>query len=135
MKTFRQYINDTENTVIVPGAYMVPRSQMPQILDQEDFKSWLKMSGYSFVEDKEFVDKMKPLQSFVDRSKVKKFTTSQIYKYPIIISQDNFILDGHHRYYAALEAKIRDLKVIKVKLNINELFKLTQVYLDEKHKN
>ena len=135
MRTLKQYINDTEDNIIIPGGFMVPRSQMPQIDDQEEFLHWLRMAGYSYefatVQSKELF----ALQSMVDRNKVKKFKTKHIYEKPIIVANDNFILDGHHRFFAALEAGITSLKVIRVKLNINKLFKATQVYLDERLNN
>jgi hypothetical protein len=130
MRTFKQYINDTEDTVLIPGAYMVPRSQMPQIHDQKSFLNYIVRSGAKWSYDVVSVDSLKPLQSFVDRNKVKKFTVKHIYKTPIIVSSDNFILDGHHRYFAALESTIQDLTVIRVALNINKLFQLTQEYLE-----
>lgn len=135
MKTFKQYINDTEETVIIPGAYMVPRSQMPQINDRPDFLNYLRQAHVSFLKQEVSVDSLKPLQSFVDRTKVKKFTIKHIYKVPIIISKDNYILDGHHRYFAALENKLTSLNVIRVQLNINELFQLTQEYLEYANSN
>lgn len=128
MKTFRQYINDTEETVLIPGAYMVPRSQMPQIPNQKDFTIFLKLNGVRYVETEHTLQDLTPLQSFVVRSKVKRFSEKEIYKHPIIISKDNFILDGHHRYFAALERKLDKVKTLQVLLNINELFQLTQEY-------
>lgn len=130
MKSLKTYINDTEETVIIPGAYMVPRSQMPQILNRLDFLKFLRANHVPYIESVEQIENLKPLQSFVERSKVKRFKIKEIYKIPIIVSKDNYILDGHHRYFAALENKLTALKIIRVQLNINSLFQLTQEYLE-----
>lgn len=130
MRTFKQYINDTEEGVIVPGVYMIPRSQMPQIADQTDFKLWLKSISVGYTIETVSVETLKPIQSMVDRKKVYKFEKSNNNK-PIIISLDNLILDGHHRYYAALDARKTSIKVLRVKLNMNKLYSLASEYENE----
>ncbi len=80
------------------------------------------------------VDGYSPTQFEYDEDKVRRIITDWEYDQdtieqtkPIIVSEDNFVLDGHHRYFAAKQSRTA-VPVVKVYLPINKLLKLAFEY-------
>lgn len=129
MRSLRRYINDTEKFVIIPGAYMVPRSQMPQIRDQDAFLKFLSDNDMFWVETKFPTEKIIPLQSMVDRKKIAKLSLAEIDKLPpIVLSEDGHIIDGHHRFFAVHDTGASEINAIVVMGHTNKVFKLAQEF-------
>ena len=102
----------------------VDREDMPQIpKDQEDaFLDYLDQEGIAF--DNESVDprSLKPTQTEFNTDKLKKPKKDKTPR-PIIISQDNYVLDGHHRWTSAWKNGEEEIRATRVYQNIKELFK------------
>ena len=97
-----------------------PRSIMPQIR-----KEHLIDSPFDFQTGEVPISKLKPVQSqrvkgMHDKAK-RGFDDGTIR--PIIIDNDNFIVNGHHRYDIARGMDMEDVDVIKVDATIEELIK------------
>ena len=97
-----------------------PRHIMPQIR-----KEHLIDSPFDFQTGEIPITKLKPVQServkgMHDRAK-RGFDDGTIR--PIIIDNDNFIVNGHHRYDVARGMDMEDVDVIKVDATIEELIK------------
>ena len=97
-----------------------PRSIMPQIRKENLLKS-----PFSFQKLKIKLDKLKPVQS--QRVKGMHDKAKQGYAdgsmRPIIIDNDNFIVNGHHRYDVACGLELKKVRVLKVDATIEELIK------------
>ena len=108
------------------------RSQMPQIHkdDYNEFIDYLKDNGAEFEKQTMPAQQLKATQGeFSDKGVMK-----QIHKQmageprkPIIASQDNFIIDGHHRWLVAWNIK-DSVDVFKVNMDADKLLKLVKEF-------
>lgn len=85
--------------------HAVARSYMPQIDDAEDFISYLKTKGITTTLQSLNPDNLKSTQQDFDANKVFSMMSDKGEKKPIITSNDNHILDGHHRWLEAANKK------------------------------
>jgi hypothetical protein len=119
----------------------IPREEMPQIADATKlaFVDWLENQGIHV----QFIDipvsLLKSVQDHIDLKKVENLTTNlpeKALSKPLIISKDNFILDGHHRWLALLN---RDphfaVSAYRVNLGIHELLYITKKYREQQTTN
>ena len=111
----------------------VDRKDMPQInsKDVSDFVTYLKRNNVSVSASTIDVSKIGMTQKNLNVDKVKALLDvekSNLSK-PVIISKDNYILDGHHRVAALYNLdKNFKLKTIKVGLGIKDLLKIAKEY-------
>lgn len=82
----------------------ITRDQMPQIngKDIPEFTSWIRLEKGVGVESREMrVKDLKPSQSELDTDKADKiWAEGNAREYPIFVSEDGYVLDGHHRWLA-----------------------------------
>jgi len=124
-------LNDLfESNIFIPkGNLNISREKMPQISeeDQEIFFKYLKDHGVKITKTKILAKDLKPTQKTINLSAVNKLlkTNSSKLKKPIIVSSDNYVIDGHHRWLAALN-KNRESKVnvIKSSIPVKQLIKI-----------
>lgn len=133
MKTFKEFIGEAATSY---SAFGLPRSQMPQLKDIEQFKNYLTQLGITYSEDVGSMSLYKPTQVEFDEYKVRNINLewrrnpdSAQHTKPVILSDDDFVLDGHHRYFAAIRAN-QPIKYIQVSLPINKLLKLALEYTE-----
>lgn len=123
MQTFKDFITEQ---------FMIARVNMPQVDDIEKFVDFL--DGYKGVGSKPYygyVDHLKPLQAEgFDQVKIDAIVDDLLEDEdlvdgmkPIIVSSDFYIVDGHHRYLAALKAEVK-FPYIVVYATSNKLLKL-----------
>ena len=115
------------NTVDTKG---VKRVEMPQIHknDYNEFIDYLKDNGAEFKKQTMPAKQLKATQGEFSDKGVEK----QLMKYikgepkkPVIASNDNFIIDGHHRWLVAWNTG-DTLEVFKVNIDADELLKLVK---------
>lgn len=98
------------------------RKNMPQIDNMDEFVKDLKKEGYKISSEKIEAKKLKPTQTEFNMEKVKGMISSGKYKNkPIVVTSDNYILDGHHRWKAHVEVK-EDQPIIRVNMPFEKLF-------------
>ena len=98
------------------------RKNMPQIDNMDDFVKDLKDEGYKISSEKIEAKKLKPTQTEFNMDKVKGMISSGKYKNkPIVVTSDNYILDGHHRWKAHVEVE-EDQPIIRVNMPFEKLF-------------
>ena len=98
------------------------RKNMPQIDNMDDFVKDLKDQGYKISSEKIEAKKLKPTQTEFNMDKVKGMISSGKYKNkPIVVTSDNYILDGHHRWKAHVEVE-EDQPIIRVNMPFEKLF-------------
>ena len=76
------------------------RQLMPQLADSKKFVDHLKKQGIDFTEKDFDTSDLKSTQMDFDNLKVFQMMNSKEKKSPIVVSRDNHILDGHHRWIA-----------------------------------
>jgi len=115
------------------------RKDMPQIEsdDVDKYLEYLTQSGIKYQSGKYPIYKLKLTQRDINLDKVDKLSTvskSNLSK-PIIISKDNYILDGHHRVLALYSMNEKEsIPTIMVNLSIRELLKVTHQFDDVSYK-
>ena len=124
--------NDAD-VVTIPKSLGVNRAQMPQInsKDIKDYLEFLKEVGVRVSAKTINVSKVGMTQKEINIDKVKGLlgTDRSNLAKPVIISNDGYILDGHHRVVALYNIdKNFKLKTIEVDLGIKDLLKVTKEY-------
>ncbi len=112
----------------------VKRSEMPQF-NKSDKKEFFRMimDGNVLVTIKEIpVGSLKPTQTDYDEEKVKDIMRSTLSTEPIIVSSDNYIVDGHHRWLASCWLFDKaSIKAFVVELPIIKLLELANSFLED----
>jgi hypothetical protein len=98
----------------------IPRVKMPQMDDDQTkaFVALLEKKGYAVSKGKEKSEHLRATQNQLDGAKVAKFY-KRIRKDPdykgddkrLIISRDDYVLDGHHHWAAQIAADAKDNKL------------------------
>lgn len=94
----------------------VPRRHMPQIDEKhyEDLFRYIYDNGGKIKKETvDPADLMSTQSEFSDKGVEAAMTNGKMNK-PIIISSDNYVLDGHHRWLAAKNAKIHKITAFKL---------------------
>jgi hypothetical protein len=130
----------TEDSVLtIKKSLGVNRAQMPQInsKDLKDYLEFLKEVGVKVSAKTINVSKVGMTQKEINIDKVKGLlgTDRNNLAKPVIISNDGYILDGHHRVVALYNIdKNFKLKTIEVDLGIKDLLKVTKEYPNVSYK-
>lgn len=125
------------NSMILPGGNMgISRSQMPQIPGDkmQDYISFLKGTGLKISTRLLPSSKLKLTQNEYNKEKVLKLMKAydKIRRSdipPIIVSSDNFVLDGSHRFAALHNLDPNgQINVVQVSAPIRELLNISRAY-------
>jgi len=111
MNTFKQYLAEIK----------IARHNMPQVNtgDIEDMLKWVAAKGIVISKGSIDPKKLIPIQD-IHKKAVKAIVKSKApaaMNKPLLISGDNHLLDGHHRYAAAIELN-RKVKFIRINLPV-----------------
>ena len=112
----------------------IPRAEMPVIPAKQTkvFVKHLKSLGYKVEKDSERADHLRATQSEISGAKVaasmKRIKEEGFYK-RLVVSRDDYILDGHHTWAGQVGRDIRDgkfdeekgVKVFRVDISITKL--------------
>jgi len=127
MKSFKQFIH--EEQFQAPG-FSIARISMPQIKIVSHFENYVQHLGIKTSYKQYYAPNLRPTQTDFDQTKVDRIIADQkIDSKPIIVSSDGYILDGHHRYQAAVQT-MSDISVLEIDLPINKLLKLSIDYVE-----
>lgn len=115
-----------EQYIPVPKSLGIPRYKMPQIRPEhrEKFLNLFRFSNIKIDQRKIKLSKLKYTQRELNKNNViNKINDIKIGKVvPLIVSKDNYVLDGHHSFHAAcLMNKNATYPCIKISLNIEDL--------------
>lgn len=128
----------------------IPRVEMPQVARKEtkDFLKYLKKEGYGVEKGKEFAADLRATQNQLDGAKVAGIIKDKLRPNPdapikrLVVSKDNYILDGHHHWAAKLGMDAADgnlrndakMRVARVNISITKLLKEADKYTGGKGK-
>lgn len=136
MINFKMFLESKTFTLPTPGLN-IHRKDMPQIEDKHmtGFFEFLKSKGGKIVKTKMKASDLKPTQRNFNVDGVAAMenhfrTNKEKSRKPLIVSSDNYIIDGHHRWLAAKNLGM-DIPVVHV-TNIS-LKKLLEISHDFPH--
>lgn len=122
MISFSQYVAQH-------SAFNIARSQMPQIADQQAFVQYLDFVGIPVDQVDVPLKQLAPTQVNFDQAKVDAIKAPYG---PIIVSDVGHILDGHHRYFAALaDPSVDSISTYQCADPINQLLKHAKDFLED----
>ncbi len=118
--------------IVIPKAPLnIARSEMPQIKPKhlEDFLEYLINQKIDFEHLKANSHDLKPSQSEFDIDKVEGMMKKDELKGMVIVSRENQIIDGHHRWLAAYNS-VTDtyVETIRVDMNILDLLAMAKLF-------
>lgn len=97
------------------------RHGMPQLSNFDQFAADLKANDIELGTDNVRPDSLTPTQRNFNQDKVDALITSGKWNdKPIIVSLDNFVIDGHHRWLAAHQLH-KPIKVRRVHMKAEDL--------------
>ena len=114
----------------------IPRSEMPQIKtsDYPEFLDYLDSHGVRFSKQTVPADSLKPIQGEFSDAGVEKALNLRKLDKPSIVSSDDHIIDGHHRWLAALNTK-QDVNIYKTNIPAHELLDLVHDFPEVYYKD
>ncbi len=121
-------------------SFGMKRKDMPQIKEKhmKGFMEFVERFGGTIDNAEVEVKKLKPTQNEINNTKVKKFQKAKDKKFlykNVVISNDNYLLDGHHRWAAlmGIDSKSK-INCVKIDLPMKELIELAGKFSKAKHK-
>ena len=128
------YLDELKIDMPKKGAGLgITRDKMPQV-DEKDYPeyfAYLKEKGITLKKGKEDPNKLKPIQKEFAKIGVEKSLDKMLAKKDnakfIIVSKDDYIVDGHHRWLAAKNGR-QQLNVMRANVNMKELLKATNEF-------
>lgn len=105
----------------------IPRAEMPQIKAENRgaMVNFMKARDISHEQDEVAASSLKPTQQEFSPGKVKKAMEFEGGNRSILVSNDGYVLDGHHQWLAASE-KGEPVKVIRLNAPIEQLVPLAK---------
>lgn len=116
------------------------REDLPQIKSDEitkpetGFKAYLDKRGIKYKEVKKRVNQLTPIQKEINLDKVEGMVEKVgieglRHDKPILTSKDNYLVDGHHRWYALLKDNPETIiDTLEIDLTIGELIEVMKDY-------
>ena len=114
----------------------IKRNEMPQVAtkDYPEFMDYLKDNGAEFKKETVPAKSLKAVQGEFSDQGVEKALRKRKLKKASIVSSDNYIIDGHHRWVAALNTG-QDVDIIRVNMPAKELLKLVKDFSKTTYKD
>lgn len=100
----------------------IDRANMPQIREHymDAFLEQLEEDDINYSYELVDANTLKPTQVHINLDKVSALTPEYVDSRYLVVSNDNYLLDGHHRWYFSVDNN-RNAKVLKIDLPIMEL--------------
>lgn len=122
---FRQFNNIKDNVrFLLQHGYHIARKDMPQIKynNRQQFLSHLDKNDILYKNTDIDPKQYKPTQDDVDIQKIISMSNNEESKNsPIVVSNDQYVADGHHRYFSSHLQNEPSMKAIVVDLPIVKL--------------
>ena len=124
-----------EDIKIPPIGLTYKRSEMPQLGATNDFLHQLQNHKVKFHYTNVDSKDLKASQGEFNKDKIHSIIHDpQKTKSSVVISKDNYVIDGHHRWAANYNTG-KKTKAVKVHLPVLELLKLAKTFPTTKYKN
>lgn len=127
MKSFAQYLQEMAVPNLDQGLGKM-RHGMPQIKDHDAFVADLQASGHGLTQGSAKAKDLTPTQSNFNEDKVNRMVGA--YKSgemanlkPIVISNDGYVIDGHHRWLACCQLDDKSIDTCQIDMPAEDLLK------------
>jgi len=137
-------IKEDEEIKYLDCGLCLTRSELPQInsKDVANFRGWLDEQGIESFEARMEVGELTPIQKEINMPKVKSMMEKHsageidlVSGKPIMVSEDEYLIDGHHRWFALKELDpSNEMETINIAMNINDLLGLMSEYPNVSYK-
>jgi ppGpp synthetase/RelA/SpoT-type nucleotidyltranferase len=119
----------------LPGSLGITRGKMPQIKSafRNHYLGWLRKQGIGHTRETVAPETLRPTQKNINPTSMAKLKQgggegAKLTKTkPMIISRDNYIMDGHHRWHDAIGSDDK-LNVIRIDAPMKQLLRITDNY-------
>jgi len=115
------------------GTLGVPRAEMPQIRSEHRgaMTNFMNARGVAHQQEEVPADSLRPTQAEFSTAKVKKALGFEGTDRSILVSSDNYVLDGHHQWLAKRETGA-PIKIIRLDAPIQQLITLAHEFPSSK---
>lgn len=145
MTEFMLRRNNVNEAIVKPrpeDTLGVKRTEMPQVHKDHypELIKYLKNHGGKFSVGKVNAKNLKPVQSEFSDAGVEKMIgqmksqSGSNFDKPLIVSSDNYIIDGHHRWLAAWNENM-DVAIMKISIPIKQLLQLVRNFKHTTYKD
>jgi len=121
------------------------RAELPQIksTDVNNFRKWMEEQGVESFETKMEVDELTPIQKEINTDKTDSMKIAHesgridlISGKPVMVTMDEYLIDGHHRWYALRESNPEtEMETINFNTTAKEFLELVKQYPNVSFKN
>lgn len=130
MLSFKEFISkkraivydSNKGDIHLPTGINIARSLLPQIKDNQRLLKFLKNNSISYKIKYNKVSELKPIQNEINLVKASSIPEDNS-KF-IVVSKDNYIIDGHHRYVNKELIEENLIKICQIELNLLDLLTL-----------
>ena len=113
----------------------IPRHEMPQLGATDTFLTQLRKSKVPFKSEEVAPNRLKAVQGEFNVEIIKNIINNpRPTRSSIVISKDNYVIDGNHRWIANLNMK-KKTHVVRVDMNARDLIKLAKSFPTTTYKN
>lgn len=140
LTSFIDYLNIINSLMIPVGNLGLSRSSMPQVDDSQldAFTKYLEDNGAAVTQEHVRLKQLRLTQNEINKTKIWKLMKVIRNKKPmqrVWVSSDNYVIDGSHRFVAALNIDNRQrLLVNKVDMKALDLVKLANKFPGVRHR-
>jgi RNA polymerase sigma factor (sigma-70 family) len=113
------------------GTLGIPRTEMPQVKSEHRgaLIQFLAARDISHTSEEVQPTALKPTQQEFSTAKVDKARSFRGENRPILVSADNYVVDGHHQYVAALQdAPATPIPIIRLHAPIRQVIETTRQF-------
>ena len=124
--------HDAGDIVNLDYGMQLSRQDLPQIksTDVLEFMQWLREEhGVATEEDTISPSDLTPIQKEINLEKVAGMVANKglealATSKPVMVSGDNYLIDGHHRWYALVDAEHPSIDIVRVGMTAEQLIPL-----------
>jgi len=114
------------------------RADLPQVKsgDMDNFREWLQEQGVESFKSSMEVGELNPIQKEINLEKIQSMMEKHaageidlVTGKPVMVTEDEYIIDGHHRWFALRELdETNEMETINIKLPVKKLLKIVKDY-------
>jgi len=143
-KLFGNEIDGDEGVINLDTGLGLPRAELPQIKsnDMDNFREWLQEQGVESFKSSMEVGELSPIQKEINLEKIASMMEKHqageidlVTGKPVMVTEDEYIIDGHHRWYALRELdETNEMETINIQLPVKKLLEVVKEYPNVSYK-
>jgi len=135
-EVINEFEQDTPDVIGLDYGMQLSRQELPQIksTDVLEFMRWLK-TEHDVATEEDTIDPsdLVPIQKEINLDKVAGMVANKglealATSKPVMVSGDHYLIDGHHRWYALIDAKYPSIDIVRVGMTAEQLIPLMKTW-------